>query len=80
MAKFKSQYNFLTSVCFSPTGAIIAVGGKKGFIGLFVKSGRLVTKYKSQYNQFNSVNFSPDGSTLVTGSCKSIYLWDIQTG
>ncbi len=72
----------ITSVSFSPDGAILASGNGDNSIKLWdVNSGRELRTLEGHTWSVLSVAFNPDGKTLASGSGdNSVRLWDVATG
>src|SRR5262249_33656967 len=70
------------SLCFSPDGALLAVGSRHATVGLWdVATGRKRVSLRGHSRAVLCVAFSPDGARLATGSAdESIRLWDVATG
>ncbi len=61
--------SWVTSICFSPDGKIIASGNDEGNIRLWnVQTGILEQTLKGHRKEVNSVAISPDGKLLASGS------------
>ena len=70
-------------MAFSPDSLSLAVGDKRGRIGVFdVKTGKKVHEMQSPEKGVASLAFSPNGSLLVAGGWATglITLWDTKTG
>jgi WD40 repeat protein len=68
------------SCAFSPDGAILAAGNRKGEIIFFNgASGAEIRRFKSHDEKINSLVFSPDGRRLVSGSYdKTVKIWNTE--
>jgi WD40 repeat protein len=70
----------VTSVCFSPDGAVLASGLQDGALWLWdVSTGASVRKLEGGTSSVISMGFSPDGKTLATAYDRDtlIRLWDL---
>jgi WD40 repeat protein len=67
------------AVAFSPDGATLATGDKKGAVALWsVTSGEMLASYEAHQNSVECLGFSPDGQALASGSTDSkLILWDV---
>ncbi|MEE9524063.1 MAG: caspase family protein [Thermodesulfovibrionales bacterium] len=76
------QESLANSVVFSPSGNIIASGGRGNTIVLHdTNTGNSIKKMEGRLKAVYSVAFSPDGSLLASGDHLSmVKLWDVSTG
>lgn len=85
ISKFRTNYNKITSVSFSPDRKIVAIDGNDNYshyIQLWdVNSGKLIRKLTGEFSKVNSVIFSPD-CKIIAAACdsNSIYFWDSASG
>ena len=71
----------VSSLAFSPDGALLATGDFEGHVHIWdVSSGEQVRILEANNRMIASLEFSPDGKLLVSGSEKTIRLWGVPTG
>ncbi len=74
----------MTSVAFSPDGALLAVGTRNSTIQVWdVQTGQLLRVFRLVESEFYPAEmvFSPDGTVIAAGhSDGKIRLWDVTTG
>lgn len=64
------------SLCFSPTGWVLASGGSDRLIQLWNSNGELLSTLTGHTNSVLSLTFSADGQTLFSSSSdRTIKLW-----
>lgn len=81
----------VTSVCFAPTGQLLATGSQEGIVFLWeAKTGRLVNRLTAAHTQSSFypgsapdaarvVTFSPDGKRLATGGPSGVNVWSVES-
>ena len=69
----------VSSVSFSPDGAILASGAWNGTVKLWdVATGEPIATLQGHEGRVSSVSFSPDGATLASGAGDdTVKLWDV---
>ena len=69
-----------TTVAFSPSGRLLAGGGRHGVVKLWdATTRREVATLHGHSEGVRSLDFSPDGKTLATGSDdRTVMLWDVE--
>lgn len=66
-------------LAFSPSGMLLAIGGKEPTV-FDVASGRRLATLRGHTDEVYAVAFLPDGSRMATGSNdRTIRLWDLNT-
>jgi WD40 repeat protein len=71
----------VSSVAFSPDGALVATGSEDGSVRIWELEGERVIVLAGHQGAVNSVQFSPDGTRVATSSQdQTIRLWDVETG
>ena len=74
----------VTSVAFSPDGAILASGDIRGAVKLWdVSTGRNIKTFRGSGGLSKSVAFTPDGTKLAfstSGGYGTVEIWDVSTG
>lgn len=76
--KWMTSVPNLISIAFSPDGAVLAGGSRKGLITLWdVKTKQEIGKVKGHRKSISSLMFSPDSQFLISasGDC-TLKLWD----
>lgn len=70
------------SVCYAPSGAHVATGGKDGKIRVWdCHTGRPLLELAGHQGDVNQVTYSPDGKLLASvGADGTIKIWDVSTG
>lgn len=92
-ASFKGQavkgggwnYDYVTSIAFSPSGDYFALGRRRGTVMLFNAQGQLaelpfeIPTDGDSYARVSTVAFSPDGETIASVSTdNTVRLWDLE--
>lgn len=79
--QLKAQSDEPLSVVFSPTGSLLATGGRRGEVILYdVKQGFAPFALTSHQGAVRTLQFSPDGKLLASGSADgSARLYDTDT-
>jgi WD40 repeat protein len=72
----------VTSVAFSPDGALVASGSRDHSVRLWdVTDGEPLGTLQGHQEDVEAVAFSPDGETLASGSLDDrILVWDVSSG
>ncbi len=72
----------ITSLAFSPSGAILASGSYDNTIRLWdMQTDQTVMTLQGTTDGVSSIAFSPDGNILVSGGWdRAVRLWDVHTG
>ena len=80
--KLDGQENGVSSLAFSPDGAILAGGNWSTAVTLWdAHSGHLLRTLEGTNLAITSIAFSPDGSLIAAGSDDTILrLWNADTG
>ncbi|KAF8490580.1 hypothetical protein JB92DRAFT_3008675 [Gautieria morchelliformis] len=73
---------WITSVCFSPNGKLLATGAADYKIRIWDISDKpTLTIFEGHHRWLSSLDFSHDGSLIVSGSDDStVRIWDMETG
>lgn len=69
----------VTSVAFSPDGALLAAGCGDGVVRIWdANNGQLLQELTGHYGPVNSVAFAADGTYLVSGSADHrVWIWGV---
>jgi len=68
-------------VAVSPNDRFVAVGFENCSIGVYDKSGALVTSFKKHHDYVSALAFSPAGDRLASGcAAKELIVWSIPDG
>ncbi|OKH48015.1 hypothetical protein NIES30_10930 [Phormidium tenue NIES-30] len=79
---FKGHTAWVTALCFSPDGQMLASGSHDQTVRLWeVSSGACLRTLTGHSSWVQTVDISPDGGTIASaGNEAEIRLWDAQTG
>jgi WD40 repeat protein len=76
--------SMIRSLCWSPDGATLAVGGQDWTVHLWdIGGGRELLKFTGHRAPVTSVAFSPDGKRIASGGDNNdptLRIWDLATG
>lgn len=79
----EAQFDFtpldqLVNIACSADGALIALGGSNGFLGLYNSKGALLKRWQAHSANIMDIVFSPQGGEILTASKdKTAHLWQL---
>lgn len=78
----KGHSGWVTCVCESPNGALVASGSVDNTIKIWDLATNTCTKsFEGHYKSITVIKFDSNGGLLLSGSCdSSVKLWDMWTG
>jgi len=76
----KGAADWVTSVCFSPDGKLLAAGSFDEVAVFAVKDWKLKTTLSTRTGYARDLLFTKDNQHLLVAGYQSISIWDVQTG